>query len=284
VKILGGGDPAVKLWSVDFVPVPSTLLAVDIRRDLSNEAQLNTEMTIVVKDDQAAVAGVDPTLVPLPEAFYTYNAGGVTKVGGSGGTYTLVFKAGEIAKTIYITIPDATLMSTSNTYGLGFTITSVTGGNAKIGSANSIVYKIGAKNKYDGVYKDDFKNYHPTNNPLYTGDIAEVEFITTGANTCKVYWPDAGAFANPAVLAGNLTYFGSQEPAYTVNPATNQVTVQNAFAGATTFYTMNASYPNLYTPSTKSFDLKWGYSYAVPGVFDAVCREWTQKLTYLRSR
>jgi hypothetical protein len=282
VKILEGGTPASKLWSVDFVNAPSTLLAIDLRRDIPNETELNKSVTVVIKDDTAAVRALDPTLVQMPTAFYTIGSG-TPKVGGQGGTYTITFAPGEIAKEIYITIPNATLMSTSSTYGLGFTIQSSTGGRVS-DVAKTLIYKIGAKNAYDGVYECAFSNYHPTLNAGYTGDVTEVQMITTGANSVKIYWPDAGGFACPAILSGGFSYFGAQEPEYTVNPANNAVTVQNAFVGATTFYTMNSTHPNNYTPATKVMDVRWGYSYVAGAFVVGTSREWTQKFTYLRSR
>lgn len=280
VKILNGGAPASKLWSIDFVNKPATLLAIEVRRDAPSEAELNKPVTVVIKDDTAAVRALDPTLIQMPVAFYTASA---TKVGGQGGTYTMTFAPGEFSKEIYLTVPNATLMSTSSTYGLGFTVQTVTGGNVS-NAAKTLIYKIGAKNAFDGIYECSFTNYHPTSNPGYTGDVTEVHMVTTGANSCKLYWPDAGAFACPSILGGGFSYFGAQEPEYTVDPATNAVTVQNAFVGATTFYTMNSTHPNRYDPGAKTIDVRWGYSY-VGGVFTlGTSREWTQKFTYLRSR
>ena len=69
----------------------------------------------------------------------------------------------------------------------------------------------------------------------FTGDVSEVYMITTGSNTCKIYSSDFHGF-NPAILNGSFTVFGAQEPAYTVDPSTNKVTVQNAYVGAVSFY------------------------------------------------
>lgn len=283
VKLLGGGTPAsVKKFAIDFVPTPTKLLVVQVRRDIPSETELNRTMIVTVKDDTAAVTAANSAYNQLPAAWYTIQTDGV-KTGGQGGTFTFTFKPGEFSKDIYITIPNATLLNPSLLYGLGFTVTTADA-NGVISTQKSLVAEIGAKNPYDGVYECTFTNYHPTLNTGYTGDVTEVEFVTTGAATCKMYWPDAGAFACPAILSGGFSYFGAQEPAYTVNPATNAVTVQNAYVGATTFYTMNASFNSRYDVGTKTFYVKWGYSYAVPGVFDAGCREWTQTLKYTGPR
>jgi hypothetical protein len=128
VKILGGDSPfALKKYSIDFEPTPVQLLAVDLRRDANDEAELFTSMNVVVRDDNAAVAAANPNYVVLPGAWYTIQSE-APKVGGSGGTFSFVFKPSEFAKQIYITIPDATVLDPSTLYALGFTIESVDAG------------------------------------------------------------------------------------------------------------------------------------------------------------
>lgn len=285
VKILNGGTPAnVTKFAIDFVPVPTKLLAVELRRDIPNETELNKTMIVTVKDDTAAVTAAGLGLLHLPTAWYTISygaSGGVVKTGGQAGTYTATFKAGDYAKEIYITIPDATLLNPSSLYGLGFTIITADAGG-KISTQKSMVIQIGAKNAYDGVYEDTWTNYHPSANPGYTGDVTEIHMITTGADRCKMWWPLAGAFGIPSILNGSLSYFGAQEPAYIVNPATNGVTVFNTVG--TVVYTMAAGYTSYYDVPTKTFYVKFGYNNP-GGVFDpAVTREWTQKLKYTGPR
>lgn len=281
VKILGGGTPAeVKKNPIDFVAVPTQIFAVDLRRDPADEAGLFSTSTVVVTDDVAAVQAAG--YIPLPEAWYTIQSE-VPKIGGTGGTFTFVFKPSEFAKEISITVTDPTLMDPSSLYGLGFTITSVDA-SGQISHQKSIIVEIGAKNQYDGKYDVTFTNYHPTANPGYTGASTQVEMHTSGSNKVKIYMPVFGGYYCPAVLSGSLTAFGAQEPEYTVNQSTNAVTVQNSFPGAVTFYTMAAGFNSHYDPATKTFNVKWGYSYIVPGVWDAGCREWTQTLIYTGPR
>jgi len=281
VKIIGAGPtatPAIKANPIDFVPVPTKILAVDVRRDIPNEAALNQAMTITIKDDNAIVAAANPAYIVMPAAWYTYS--GAAKAGG---VYTISLAPGEFARQIYVTVTDPTLMDPAKKYALGFTITTADAGGV-ISTQRSLVLEIGAKNPYDGTYEDTWTNFHPTSNPGYTGDKVDIELHTIGADECKMWFPAAGAYGNPAILGGGLSYFGAQEPAYKVNMATNAVTVRNSFSGATTNYTMNASYNSRYDAGTKTFDVKWGYSYTVPGVFDAGCREWTQSLKYIGPR
>ncbi len=277
VKILGGSSPAsVYKNAIDFVAVPKQLLVMELRRDIPNETELNKTMVVTVKDDTAAVRAANPSYVQMPTAWYTLQMDGV-KTGGQGGTFTFTFKPGEFSKEVYITVPNATLLNPSSLYGLGFTVMTADAGGV-ISTQKSVVIEIGAKNDWDGIYENTFTNYHPTLNAGYTGDKTDIHFVTTGANTVDMYWPDAGAFANPAILSGSLSYFGAQIPRFTINTATNIVTVSNS--GGTLVYAMSLAQVNRYEPSSKTFFVRWGYSYAVPGVFDASCREWTQVIKY----
>ncbi len=280
IKLMGGGEigaPGEKTTAINFVNTPTTISILDIRRDAPNEADLSNSVTVTLRDDTAAVRAAG--YVNLNPAWYSLSGSGVTKTGGVGGVYTATFAPGEFSKQVKIVIPNATLLDPSSLYGLGFTVLTSTFGNISV-VAKSFVGVIGAKNDYDGVYECTFNNYHPSSNPGYTGDVTDIHFITTGANKVKIYWPLAGAFACPSILGGGFSYFGAQQPEYTINTATNAVTVQNVDPAATTFYTMNASFNSRYEPATKTFYVKWGYSYTVPGVFDATCREWTQTLKY----
>lgn len=283
VKIIGGNTPAGLVKNaIDFVSTPTKLLVVQLRRDVPNETELNKTMVVTIKDDLAAVTAANPAYLQLSPAFYTIQGEGVVKTGGQGGTYTVTFPPGVFSREIYVTIPDATVLNPSALYALGFTITSADAGG-RIGSQKSVVVEIGAKNAYDGIYENTFTNYHPTSNPGYTGDVTTVHMITTGADRVKMFWPLAGAFGIPSILSGSLSYFGAQEPAYIVNPATNQVTIVNTVGSVV--YEMNSSFNSYYDPATKTFYVKFGYNYSPGGVFNpATNREWTQKLKYTGPR
>ncbi|HET9745959.1 MAG TPA: DUF1735 domain-containing protein [Chitinophagaceae bacterium] len=279
----GGGDPVIR--AIDVNPPTELIRIADIRKDPATEADANAATTITITNSQAtldsvnAANGTDYEL--LPTAAYTITAASGVTV--SGNTWTINLAPGELAREIYINL-DKTRLDFSKSYAFGLKITSSTVGSPSSGSGTYIINVI-VKNKYDGRYELTFKNYHPTSNPGYTGDVVEVEMHTTGATSVKIYWPDASGYYNPAVLGGNLTAFGAQEPNYTVNETTNAVTVQNSYPGAVTFYTMAAGYNSIYIPATKTFDVKWGYNYLPGGVFDpANTREWTQQFVYLGPR
>ena len=269
-----------KLINVDFVTTPQSLTLVDLRRDIPNSTELNRAMTIIVKEDPGAVTAFDPALVAPPAGLLVYDPS-VPKIGTN---YTFAMKPGQFAMELKATLPNASLMNLNNRYAVGFSIVSADADGKILGSQKTVIIEIGAKNAWDGLYRCTWTNYHPSSNPSYgPSNTTDVEMRTTSSNKVKIFWPLAGAYCAPAWLGGGLSYFGAQEPEYTMTGAST-VTVQNAFVGATTFYTMNSSYNNRYDGAAKTYYLKWGYSYAVPGVFDAACREWTQELKYLGPR
>ena len=231
-----------------------------------------SDITVTLQVDNSTVATANPSYVVLPASAYTFPSTSVT------------IPAGERLSGAFKIALNTSTLDPKNVYALGIKIASTSSPSVKVPSnLGDIVIAFNVKNKYDGKYKLTFKNYHPTSNPGYTGASTTVELRTVGPNSVKIYWPAVPGFFNPAILAGGLSYFGAQEPEYTID-ATNKVTVQNSYSGATTFYTMNISSPSVYDPVTKTIDTKWGYSYTVPGVFDAACREWTQKFEYIGPR
>ena len=191
VKIINGGTPAsIVKKPVDFVPTPSTVLAVELRRDIPNETELNKTMIVTIKDDTAAVRAANPAYIQMPTAWYTLQMDGV-KTGGQGGTITFTFKPGEFSKEIYVTIPNATLMNPSSLYGLGFTITTADAGS-KISTQKSVVIEIGAKNNWDGVYSNVKTNtFLDVTNSAFTrlDEDQQYSLITAGATKCIV-WND----------------------------------------------------------------------------------------------
>ncbi len=250
VTILEGGSPATLIKDpIAFVTTPTTLTkgVVDIRREVANAADLAKTMTVIIKDDTAAVRAANPAYVNFPTAYYTLTvADGVTKVGGIGGTFTFTFKPGEFAKQIYINIPNATLLDPSTLYGLGFTITSVDAGG-KIATAKSVVVEIGAKNKWDGKYAVtgpmvDAANpaLVQWNNPLLAGDpfpaanggAWELHLITTGGSQCTMFdntiW---GSQFHPILNGASNSGYGSFALIVNFNAATNTISSVTNYYG-----------------------------------------------------
>lgn len=197
---------------------------------------------------------------------------------------TVTIPAGQRFANVTLTIPNATVFDPTLAYGVGLKITGVDQ-NAQVASnLQNLLVTISVKNQYDGKYTLVWSNYHPTSNPGYTGGTQPVEMITSGPNSVKLFWPLLDDYGNPAIISGALSYFGGQEPEYTINTATNQVTVQNVADGAVTFYTMNPTFNSRYDPLTKKIFAKWGYSYVNGQFVLGTSREWTQEFTYTGPR
>lgn len=227
VKILNGGTPAgISKKPVDFVPTPSQILAVELRRDVPNESELNKTMIVTLKDDTAAVRAANPAYIQLPTAWYTLQMDGV-KTGGQGGTFTFTFKPGEYSKEIYITIPNATLFNPSSLYGLGFTIMTADAGG-KISTLKSLIVEIGAKNDWDGVYTNlATGTFLDITNAAFThfGQDLQYSLITVGATKCVVRNDDlnGGVVGYLFLNAGTGTYYGAFGIVINFNPATNAI-------------------------------------------------------------
>ena len=258
VRISGGGDApayAGSLLGVNFLATTQVIDALDIRRETPNAGELATSMTVVVKDDTAALRAYNlangSNALPLPRAWYTANFPAT----GIGGTYTVTFAPGDFAKTISLTIPNSTLLDPSATYGLAFTILS-TNPSVTISSGKTYVFMVGAKNAYDGIYSvvsGNVQRYSapgvPTTGDALNGSLAgngDVTMTTTGANTVYMYgirWHDG---ANGGLVGG-------VDPIYiTVDPSTNTTN-----SNSTTNLTLGnwLGHTNKYDPATKTFYL-----------------------------
>ena len=271
----------LKTLALDLTPGIATINIVEIRRDAASAAELNRTQVVKIKHQNALIA--DPSsgaISELPRNLYTNHPDNPF----DGQYWTITFNPGEFVKFLKINIDPSLLITLGKRVGLGLQIGEAPG--AKISESKfQIGVEISAKNAYDGVYNLTWTNYHPTANPAYTGSTTEIEMHTTAANKVKIYWPLAGAFACPAILNGNLQYFGIQEPEYTINITNNAVTVQNTAPGAVTFYAMATGFNSRYDPGTKTIYAKWGYNYGAGGAFDpANTREWTQTMVYVRPR
>lgn len=229
VKLLGGGTPAsIAKRPVDFVATPTRLLAVEVRRDVPNETELNKTMIVTVKDDTAAVTAAG--YLHFPAAWFTIETDGV-KTGGTGGTFTFTFKPGEFSKSVFINIPNATFLDPSSLYGLGFTVLTADGG-AKLSTQKSVVVEIGAKNDWDGVYSNE-GTFVDFVNPAFVhfGAPQQYSLITAGASTCVVFNDDLGTIGYLFKNVAANTYFGSYGLVISFNPATGAISSLHNYYG-----------------------------------------------------
>jgi hypothetical protein len=225
VKILGGSSPSSLVSNpIDFVSTPQTIVVCDVRKDAANSADLSKSTTVTIKDDTAAVRAMNPNYLQLPSNFYTLTGSGVTKTGGMGGNYTVVFNSGDFAKEIKITIPNAQVLNPSRLYALGFTITGVSA-DSKISFEKSLVVEIGAKNPWDAVYEMSGTFTDVSNSAFVYIGAQQYSLITISATKCVVRNDDLNGgipgyiFSN----AGAGTYYGSYGLVIGFDPATNKI-------------------------------------------------------------
>jgi hypothetical protein len=281
IKIMEASAGPLKTLALDLTPGISSIKLIEIRRDASAAAELNSIQVVKVKLQNSLIS--DPSsgaIYELPRNLYTNDASNPF----DGQYWTVTFNPGEFVKFLKINIDPSLLISLGKRVGLGFQLAEAPGALIS-NDLFQVGVEISAKNAYDGVYNLTWTNYHPASNPGYTGSTTEIEMHTTAANKVKMYWPLAGAYCAPSILNNALQYFGIQEPEYTVNTSTNAITVQNVAAGAVTFYSMATGFNSRYDPATKTIYAKWGYNYGAGGAFDpANTREWTQTAVYVRPR
>lgn len=246
----------------------------------SNVAQNDIRVRVVY--DESVLTPEDSALVLLNRSLYDF------------GTGDIVIKAGERNASFSIKLMNTVSLSLDTIYAIPLRIVSVDDPSVTIASnLDKMLVKVVLKNKYDGLYYLNFTNYHPSFNPDYLGlDSVKVELRTTSASTVKLYWiadPDNPNMSSsflpgykcPSLLQGTLTAFSGQEPEYTIDPSTNEVTVANVSATGTLTYVMSpySSPPtaSTYDPITKKITAQWGYVTSAP-------REWTQEFIYIGPR
>ena len=266
-------DPyGFKMIAMDYTTSEITLDITDIRfmirSEISLDAVAKISLSSTVVDDYNAANGTNYTAVTVP-AFALEND-----------QFTLT--PGERSKRIRIRISPATVATGEN--AIGMVITDVTNGEPSQ-IAGKLVIALSVKNKYDGVYRLDGAFYHPSFSPGYDAFTINVEMHTSGPNSVKIFMPEFDGFYHPGLFNGSFSAFSGQEPEYTVDPVTKNVTVQNSFPGTATIYTMAAGFNSRFDPATKKIYAKFGYNYGTGTVFvPASTREWTDELTYLGPR
>lgn len=109
------------------------------------------DITVNLTKDDAAVTAYDATLTLVPAA----NLGSAAN--------TIVIKKGQRVSDPFVLKINTGTLSASKLYGLAFTASSTSRTSTKIASnLKTIIYKIGIKNKYDGIYTATGWLYHPS--------------------------------------------------------------------------------------------------------------------------
>ncbi|QHS54997.1 DUF1735 domain-containing protein [Mucilaginibacter sp. 14171R-50] len=244
----------VALYTKSYDVVPSATLELTI--GYTGGAPAPEDITVNLDNDGADKIAAyneykDANYEMLPAEFF------------SGMPSSVVIKKGENFAKFTVTVkPDQ--FDFAKSYALPFHIASVSSGTVS-GNYGTILVSVGAKNKYDGVYKVT-GSYHDLSFPAYTGYFpytADLETISAG--TVDVFNEDLGTYGflfytNNA--NGDISYYGSFSPEFTFDPATNKIIkVENAYgqlAGANKRSAeLDPSGVNEYDPATKTFKVKY---------------------------
>lgn len=263
-------------FAFDFQDKALTVKAVEVRLTSNDLPDHDISVTLTLANSATLISDYNAangsSLITFPGSLYTIPSMSVTIPAGSRSAYLIINT-------------NAINFDPSSTYALGFTIESVSDAAfLASGNFNTFITIFGAKNAYDGTYRLDFANYHPAGNPGYDGSTQEIEMHTISSNTCKMWWPLLGGYANPIIYGGGLSYFGNQEPGFTVLAGTNKVNVYNTNAAGVTYTTITAAsgYDSRYVPAEKKYYVRYGYNYDPgPTLNPATTREWTDVMTYL---
>jgi hypothetical protein len=270
----------VEIYSLVPTPTASPADAVYPLYTQSFDIVPTAEFKVQVSYSGAEVAPEDitVTLGLDPQALTDYND-------EQGTTYQFVSPNLYTVDSWVVTIPKGQRLGTatvtfkpsifdpSKTYGFPVKILSTSLGQIS-SNFGTVIYAIGAKNKYDGVYQ--LRGFH--NRPgLDAPYNEEVYMITSGANSIYMFWPALGAPAHP--LNGGVTYYGSFTTNFYFDVATNKLTNWDLKPYATTVTpSMGPATDSRYDPATKKIYAQYYYN------ANPTQRGFTDTLTYLRSR
>jgi len=181
----------------------------EIRRDCQSEAALNSTTTVILQKDDAILTAYNTangtTFIPLPATLGT-----TTPAAGSDGKVTMIFNASEFAKSLVVTVPDATKFDFTKAYALAYKLSSVSGtGAISKGSDLEIVVQVMIKNKYDGIYEANGTMVDLTNATLLGYYPFKYKLVTAGANSCECIEFDNDYPLHPISSAGAWSYYGS---------------------------------------------------------------------------
>ncbi|TWR29797.1 DUF1735 domain-containing protein [Mucilaginibacter pallidiroseus] len=253
------GSPAVVGWSTSTTgDQPADVTAGFTRYSRSyNISTTETEMLVQVSYSGSSLPTSDVTVnlgLDL-DALKAYNAAHSpqTSVVLPSTVYTMpssvVIKAGQRKADIVVKLK-TNLFDLQQAYILPLKITSTSAG-AVSSNYGTVLYSVGAKNQYDGVYA--LKGYVVRQGDTgglmgYTvKGIANRELITLGPNSVSFtqLWANGGGIA------------GIDGTTITVNPTTNKVTMS---ASSNPALKNLESYDNRYDPATKTFYISfyWG--------------------------
>lgn len=235
VKIIDGGTvaaPGSKLVGMKLDVTSQSIEALDLRRDIPNNTELNRKMVVILRNDPGVLTHADPTAEALPEANYSFDSRYVQ----TGDEIRIELQEGEFALPFSFNLINAASLDLSKTYGLGFTIVSATADGKILEEQSSFAVLLSSNNQYDGIYRL-YSGFSRADQPGFigvtlspTGYYQPYYLITKGATEVDACINTATyGIANSQIIynagAGNYTYFTGVAPRLSVNPGNNAVTV-----------------------------------------------------------
>lgn len=228
---------------------PQILAAPVIALEAINRQSSDVHVQFALKP---SLVEADPSLTLLPADQYTVDL-------------NATIAAGQMNDTLEINVTNSSNLDPNLTYGLGLELISADNGFQVASNMKEILIKIVVKNIYDGDYIANGYFYHPSV-PRSMNNIPK---------TMYTYDP-----TSVAVGLGDLEASGYYS-VFTVDPATNQVTVSDypgsvpgvvmytsslpathpngSATGYTPQWSRSAECNNTYDPVTKSFKMRYGY-------------------------
>ncbi len=223
-----GAKYPLYVTSVDLVPAASVPVTINLTGANAADTDVSIALTQVTGTGTGTPIGVynaehnsDVVYEELPTAVHDFTA------------RTVVIPKGSRMVTFPINVKPQ-LFDLSKSYAIALKIVSTTSGGIS-SNFGTILVSIGPKNKFDGAY-----NYKTTAGTSLQPNLNRnaVGLITTGANTLKT----------------NLLNTYSNIIVYSIDPATNQVTVVSVTPSIGTPVTDPVSN---YNPTTKVMYVKW---------------------------
>jgi hypothetical protein len=198
---------------------------VFVNLEAGTPAKSDIHITLVLNDAlRVAYNTANGTnILAMPPAFFNVSLNVTIPAGSTGG---------QVPFNIPSTIP----LDPSDSYGVGFTITSVDGGYIIASNLKNLFLEFTLKNKYDGSYAATIRTqgwgaYGITDDANFydwgpAGSVS-ILMVTGGPNSVRMFddflFGDFFQVCHTGVGGGGNSGFGATAPRYTFNTATNQL-------------------------------------------------------------
>jgi len=254
------------VYGINSQVTPQTVNGPQITLENGGTAAGDVKVTLTVLSN-AALYDLDSTLVPLNVTEFSVNSLVVTIASGT-----------KFSDALKVTIPNAALLDPTQSYGVGFQISSVDQGYKIASNMKVCVVAFNIKNQYDGVYSVTGAALR-AGDPALTGPFGPVEREMATSGVSSIQWGGQVPWANGSGSA----LPGGYEPNVTINPANNLVTSVTSPNGAIymtspVYNTTVVGTTQRYDPATKTIYFEFSYGGG------PTSRLFSFKAVYLRPR